>query len=257
MSINKCLHKKKTFSSCNRIGVRNCLLFTLDNGELRVYSIENDIADLSKHQSYQSINMHDNSNGIITTICQSCDRKFIFSAGYDGNIFMYEYQTDANIRKVINDFSLDIQLPASISDMYDPNELSLEMQMQRNVQLKYQEKISDKIQSKLEKLGDLSLEYFGVKKRNKQLPELVQYKRHEFVFDKRITDAFETYLRNEEQKMYREIEFDVEKSMIQVQKLKEYFIDVLEESIISVSAIRYGWRSLFHRYSKDFFLNNK
>lgn len=213
-------------------------MFALDNGEVHAHAIQNDIDDMSKHQSYQSINMHDNLNGMIPAMCLSRDQKFIFSVGHDGNIFMYSYENQTNATTVTRDFLLDVQLPESIPDIYDPSELSLEEQIQRDNLLKHQAAINDKIQCKSENVGDLSMDYLAIKKRNKQLPELVQYKRHEFNFDDRIREALETYIRNEEQKLYREVEFDVEKSEIQLKKLKEYFIDVLEESIIPVSAIR-------------------
>lgn len=216
--------------------MRAYLLFALDNGEVRAHSIQNDIDDMSKHQSYQSINMHDNLNGIIPAMCLSRDQKFIFSVGHDGNIFMYDNQTNAKI--VTDDYSFDVQLPESISDIYDPSELSLEEQIQRDNLLKHQAAINDKIQLKSENVGDLTMEYLAIKKRNKQLLESIQYKRHEFIFDDRIREAFETFIRNEEQKAYRQVEFDVEKSEIQLKKLKEYFIDVLEEPIMPVSAIR-------------------
>lgn len=64
------------------------LICGMRTGAIRINKIKEDFRDLS---DYWLLNMHDNLNGIIPCIQFSYDNKMLFSIGYDGNLFSYEW----------------------------------------------------------------------------------------------------------------------------------------------------------------------
>ena len=65
----------------------------MGDGSIRVNRIQEDWRDLS---DFWILNMHDNMNGKISSMRFSCNNKFFFSVGGDGNLFSYKWNLETD-----------------------------------------------------------------------------------------------------------------------------------------------------------------
>lgn len=63
----------------------------MGDGSIRINRMKEDWRDLS---DYWILNMHDNMNGKVSSLRFSCDNKFFFSVGSDGNLFSYNWNLE-------------------------------------------------------------------------------------------------------------------------------------------------------------------
>ena len=66
----------------------------MDNGVVRIHPLDskNDLEHLS---SYWALNVHDNHHGGIRHVKTSFDDKYVFTAGMDGNVFVFKFMDKA------------------------------------------------------------------------------------------------------------------------------------------------------------------
>lgn len=65
-------------------------ILAMQDGTIRVNKVnKDDFRDLS---NYWTLAMHDNQNGYVPKMCFSCDERYFFSCGHDGNVFSYKFQ---------------------------------------------------------------------------------------------------------------------------------------------------------------------
>lgn len=180
--------------------------------------------------------MHDNQNGVIAALCQSYDQKYVFSVGADGNIFMYEWEPCRS--QPVGAPPPMVTLPQPVPDITDPTEFSLEQKKQNENRLRHQAYIDDIVCSKDERLGDLRIIFSRLKEQNKRLPVSVRIAPADLLLDERISDNLRNEIMERDEQLKRTIQFDVEKTKLQLKKLKHFFIDILDDSVISVTGIR-------------------
>lgn len=106
---------------------KDYLIFAMQDGTIRVNKVNpNDFRDLS---DYWTLAMHDNQLGFVPRICFSFDERYLFTCGFDGNVFSYKFQPDmyqykSQSNKVVREENL-----LSISDEDGYKKLSLEATM--------------------------------------------------------------------------------------------------------------------------------
>jgi len=66
----------------------------MDNGIVRIHPL-NGRNDFEHFSSYWALNVHDNHHGGITHIKTSFDDKYVFTAGTDGNFFVFKFMDKA------------------------------------------------------------------------------------------------------------------------------------------------------------------
>ena len=66
----------------------------MENGVVRIHPLDgkNDLEHLS---SYWALNVHDNQHGAVRHIKTSFDDKYVFTAGMDGNFFVFKFMDEA------------------------------------------------------------------------------------------------------------------------------------------------------------------
>lgn len=211
-------------------------IFGLDNGQIRVYELKNSFKELP---IYFSTNMHDNSHGTIFALAVSHDHKHIFSAGLDGNIFMYDWKLAPPKQEQTAIINMPfIELPTPIEDLEDPNHPSLEQLKQSQNEREKNIQIEDKLEARLDQVSALRVEFSKLKRINKRLPESQRLTKTELELDARITADNQKEIDRQKRLNRRKIEFDLEKSIAQLEKLKKFFIDSVEDCLVTVSSIK-------------------
>jgi len=66
----------------------------MDNGVVRIHPLDGR-NDFEHFSSYWALNVHDNHRGGITHIKTSFDDKYVFTAGTDGNFFVFKFMDKA------------------------------------------------------------------------------------------------------------------------------------------------------------------
>ena len=70
------------------------LLLGMDNGVLRIHPLDGS-NDFEHFSSFWALNVHDNHHGGIQHIKTSFDDKYVFTAGLDGNFFVFRFMDEA------------------------------------------------------------------------------------------------------------------------------------------------------------------
>ncbi|XP_064214804.1 cilia- and flagella-associated protein 44 isoform X1 [Tribolium castaneum] len=218
---------------------RKYLIFAMENGEIRVNKIKDgDYHDLS---DYWSLAMHDNQNGFVPNMCFSYDEKFFFTCGHDGNVFSYTFQPDDDDYIPPEDYPIveeRTSFPNSVPDEANYDKLSLEQ-----ASLKKEQDRIDRLAAKhreiyREKLRKLRERFFKLLKRNKKLLPSQMIPVEDLEVDKRVTDYLDYKLEEEQALVKRKLAFDVQKSELRMNKLRNYFIDNLCFIPLIVSGLR-------------------
>ena len=66
----------------------------MDNGVLRIHPLDGS-NDFEHFSSFWALNVHDNQHGGIRHIKTSFDDKYVFTAGMDGNFFVFRFMDKA------------------------------------------------------------------------------------------------------------------------------------------------------------------
>lgn len=99
----------------------------MQDGSIRFNKVNQyDFRDLS---NYWIMAMHDNQNGFVPRMCFSCDEKYFFTCGHDGNVFSYIFQPEDYIFKSVPGKVVRIEIPTAAQDVDGYNKLSMEETM--------------------------------------------------------------------------------------------------------------------------------
>ena len=66
----------------------------MDNGALRIHPL-NSSGELNSFATYWQLNVHDNHGGAVVKVKTSFDDKYVFTAGKDGNFFVFKFMDKA------------------------------------------------------------------------------------------------------------------------------------------------------------------
>ncbi|KDR19694.1 WD repeat-containing protein 52 [Zootermopsis nevadensis] len=216
------------------------LILGMENGQIRVNRVNpNDHTDLSDYWLYS---MHDNTNGRIRCMCFNYDQRFMFSCGDDGNIFSYQVNFEDDGDYVIpqreTTASLGLPIQEKVVDIEDTKYLSLE---ETKAKIEHDKKIAITNQSKqqvLQRLEDLKIKFRDITFRNAKLPESQRIPVSDLEIHPAITKDLDDTLQRQIDLVKQNLAFDVEKSRLGLQKLQDYFINVLDSMTVYVCSIR-------------------
>ncbi|XP_076222298.1 cilia- and flagella-associated protein 44 [Nomia melanderi] len=190
-------------------------------GELYVCKMKNN--DPLDFSDYWILPVHDYYNGHISKMLLSYDEKMLLTCGYDGNIFSFMINDNAAGESVeIPVIEDPLPLPKSIEDIEDADYPSLEeviTQMERNRIISFAEKKKEEI---LLNIRGLVEEYVQIINRNKKL--LPSQQIQQFELDPRITEDLEQHLKEQIVLTQGKLEFQAEKSKLELEKLIDHFV---------------------------------
>ena len=70
------------------------MMLGMDNGVVRIHPLDQN-AELEHLNSFWCLTVHDNQHGGIRHIKTSFDDKYVFTAGMDGNFFVFRFMDEA------------------------------------------------------------------------------------------------------------------------------------------------------------------
>lgn len=187
----------------------------------------------------QTINLHNNLYGRITSIGVSFDHRFVISVGLDCNIFTFQLNSSMHATKQSEKITNFVE-PLPCADIHDPQHLSLEEQKKQNHRDERIHLINKKKSQMLEVLAMLKEDFSSVKNRNDALPESQRLAASEMVLDNRISDDMARGFAREMEFMRSKMAFEVEKTKLLKHKVETLMISNLEGWPIMIRGIRYG-----------------
>ncbi|XP_030750373.1 cilia- and flagella-associated protein 44 [Sitophilus oryzae] len=203
---------------------KDYLIFAMQDGSIRINKTSTeDYTDLS---DYFKLSMHDNQNGFIPKLCFSYDEKYLFSCGYDGNLFSYKFQP--------KDYTYPSQRHrryraehtcAKVDDTKSDQKLSLEETKIKAENDKIQKLANEHKQSIREILKTLKERYKKLLQRNAHLLPSQIIPHADLEPDERVAEYVDQSFIDKIDIVNRKLAYDVEKSKIQVTKLRNYFTD--------------------------------
>lgn len=199
--------------------------------------IKDDRYDLS---DYWQLGMHDN-NGLVTAIAFSYDNNVLFTSGGDGNLFQYQWR-GAKSETVTNPGV--IPTFQSINDLPDDDAAEDESMLsseeaKRRKNDDERHTICDAEKKRVrDQLETLRGQFKRIWEMNLSLSESQRLPESDFELDPRITEDLNNTLEQKMKMAQREMEYDVERIQIGVQKMKKHFIDCLDSFPIQVLGIR-------------------
>ncbi|XP_011500262.1 PREDICTED: uncharacterized protein LOC105364098 [Ceratosolen solmsi marchali] len=204
---------------------RKYVIFGMEHGEIRVCKVNpENVTDFS---NYWVLPMHDNFNGIISSICLSYDQTTLITCGHDGNIFSYYINDDSPAPEI----DIPVVKPASelfvtdVADIEDLDYLSLEDEIvliEKNRILANAKENKTKTYAMLHELNE---KYNSVLKKNNALPLSQRLTDEELQLDPRVIQNLNVHLDNEMDLVYKKLEHNVEKHKLKLKKLMDHFIE--------------------------------
>lgn len=183
----------------------------------------------------ESLQMHDNKNGKITSLRFSCDETQFFSAGVDGNLFVYT--TKSMVKYVRPAKASDIDYPET-EDICDANRLSLEQEKLLAIAKANAERANRKKSQILEMINALRMEFELVNERNSRLPESMRLGEKDFEIDSRITDDIQAEIDRQMKKDHIEHHIEMNKIRSQWSKIDWVLLNNVECWAISLLGVR-------------------
>lgn len=213
------------------------MLLAMEHGQIRVVKVNpHDFHDLT---DYWQISMHDNLNGFIPKMCFSYDEKLFFSCGYDGNIFSYIFNPENG--DYVQPKQLYKEPPTQftvVMDVENYNALSLEEEIVK-AELDRQERVANAHKAEtLQKIEDLRKEFEVLLDRNKQLLPTQIIPREMLEIDPRITEDLQRIIDDEMALEKRKLAYQVEKSEVAMNKIKQYCTDPLDVFPLKITRIQ-------------------
>ncbi|XP_053983869.1 cilia- and flagella-associated protein 44 [Hylaeus volcanicus] len=209
--------------------IHNCLFYKNNKylflgtqyGELYVCKMKED--DPLDFSNSWILPIHDYYNGHISKMLLSYNKEMLLTCGHDGNIFSFTINDDLPQERVeIPKVQHPLPLPNNIEDIEDANYPNLEeviTQMERNKMIAAANKKKKEI---LLIISGLTEEYVKIIARNKSL--LPSQQIPQFVLDPRIVEDLEQYLNGQIALTQQKLEFQEQKSKLELQKLMNHFI---------------------------------
>ncbi|VVC33540.1 WD40/YVTN repeat-like-containing domain,WD40 repeat,WD40-repeat-containing domain [Cinara cedri] len=230
------------------------------DGRIRVVNVN--VADVSDFSDFIEYSIHDNITGRIKTTCFSQDNRMLYTCGDDRNIFSFMYQCDYDVvEKCVISIS-ELPRPSKIIDQ-DINQtkenlkLSLEeikINKERHKKLHLANKEKERIVCLLNRLKE---KFKKVLDSNKALPKRLQFPQDYFQFHDQIDNSLITEAQTEMDKLQAELEFDYEKSLLGLTKVKNYFVDPVITAKFEVRAVLQDVRvkTIYHKNRHNLFRN--
>lgn len=209
----------------------------MQDGSIRINRVNpDDFRDLS---NYWQLSMHDNFKGFIPRMCFSCDEKYFFTCGQDGNVFTYNYYPEN--KEYIVYFPQRIKFTKKLPKIKDENgykTLSLEEIIVKAENDRIEKLANDHKRQLREKIKQLKKRYDKMRDRNSRLLSTQVIPREELEIDRRITKDLKDRLEADLALVKRKLAFAVEKSTVGMKKMFAHFSEDLDFFPICVRAIR-------------------
>ncbi|CAK9822070.1 Cilia- and flagella-associated protein 44 [Anthophora retusa] len=201
-------------------GTKEYLFLGTQYGELHIIKIkEKDSLDFS---DCYILSTHDYYNGHISRILLSYDQKMLLTCGYDGNIFSFKVNDNISHKEYeVSKPEHPPFMPKCVEDIEDTDYPSLEeviTQKERNRILSVAEEKKKRV---LEIIRNLTEEYVKITTRNEQL--LQSQRILQFELDCRIVEDLVQQLKTHVTLTQEKLDFQVEKSKLELEKLKNHF----------------------------------
>lgn len=182
--------------------------------------------------------MHDSQNGKITSLRFNCDRTRFYSAGVDGNLFVYSttLTMDCEQPELATDDSTS-DYP-EIEDIRDTDRLSLEQEKSLAIAKANAERVNRKKSEILETINALRIEFELIIERNSRLPEAMRLSETDFEIDSRITDDIRAEIDRQMEKDRVEHLIEMNKIRSQWSKIDAVLLRNVECWAISLLGIR-------------------
>ncbi|XP_017757877.1 PREDICTED: uncharacterized protein LOC108549132 [Eufriesea mexicana] len=190
-------------------------------GELYVIKIkEQEPLDFSDCWILQT---HDYYNGHISNILLSYDKEMLLTCGHDGNIFSFKINDNTPHEKYqIPEPEHSLFVPESVEDIEDVDYPNLEEVITQIEQNRIMSVAEEKKKQVLEIIHNLTEEYVKITIKNKHVLQSQQIL--QFELDPRIVEDLEQQLKAHTVLTQKKLEFKVEKSKLELQKLMKHFV---------------------------------
>lgn len=213
----------------------------MQDGAIRVNRQKPDFRDLS---DYWLLTMHDNNNGVIHALDVSFDKRFLFSVGADGNIFMYKWSAPGRAQ---TSRPMGVDLPdGTVDDILEASALSLEQQKQKNNQDRRNAIANQRKEGVRQTIAKYRKQFVEIMNVNKEIIESQRVQQYEIHLDDRITTQLNENFQQQYDLMKRKLAYDLEKSRLLAKKVKQYFIEPLDHLVIHVFGIRLVFRYMLY-----------
>lgn len=213
------------------------ILFGLMNGTLRInrFYAEN-FTDLGDYRLYP---VHDNiSKGVIPRIMMSYDMERLVTVGYDGNIFLFQWNGPKITKNTLLPKMPELPSIEPVEDIEDPETPSLE-QEKINAELKRQQEAAEAhSRDVLAKIGAMQSIYFDIVKRNDDLPAGLRIADKDLLLDQRITQQIRDELQAELDDVREDLAFDLEFAQVGHSKLYNHFLRKLDHVPFTITPLR-------------------
>ncbi|XP_067037270.1 cilia- and flagella-associated protein 44-like isoform X2 [Acropora muricata] len=215
------------------------LLLGMDDGVVRIHPLDGDKPGLEHLSSYWALNVHDNQHGGINHIKTSFDDKYVFTAGMEGNFFVFKFMDQAvkglkvphrvsipSPKKLIGEEGEEIL--QKIDDIDDPNYYSIELEKQKAEHDRMVKLAEEKKQNLRRKIGNLRRAFKELMNKNQKLPQHVQVTHDEFEIDPNLVEEQKVEVENKIELVRKEMAWEAEKHFIGLKKLQKRFKDDIE-----------------------------
>ncbi|XP_011307884.1 uncharacterized protein [Fopius arisanus] len=206
------------------------IILGIQHGQLRICRVDpNNFTNFSHHLC---LPMHDYYHGYMKKILLSYDEQYLFTCGYDGNIFSYlvnfcEVDSSVKIQFESHDrTSVEIRgiQEKEVDDIRDVNYPSLEQVLitaESNRIMTVTKKNRDDM---YHLLRNLTKDYQAIMERNKALIKSQQIPPSNFILDNRIVNDLNSQLKYEMDLITQRMAFKLEKSKLILKKLMDHFV---------------------------------
>ncbi|KAJ7369631.1 hypothetical protein OS493_037494 [Desmophyllum pertusum] len=214
------------------------LLLGMDNGVLRIHPLDG-TNDFQHFSSFWALNVHDNHHGGIRHTKTSFDDKYVFTAGVDGNFFVFRFMDKAvkglkvphkvsipSAKKLIGEEGEEIV--KKIDDIDDPHHYSIELEKQKAEHDRMVKLAEEKKQNMRRKIGNLRRAFKELMTKNQKLPSHVQITHDEFEIDPDLIKEQKAEVGAKIELVRKEMSWEAEKQSIGLKKLQKRFKDEVE-----------------------------
>lgn len=207
-------------------------MFGLMNGKLRLNLINPD--DFTDLRDYHLIGTHDPMTGCISKILLSSNSKFLFTVGFDGNIFVYLWsgptkpvEESKPIKPKAVKVAADI---ASDHPSLEQEKIIAEQKRKDDAAMAHETKVLNEIARLQEKFNKIYND-------NLNLPEDMRIPHKEMLLDERITKQILGELQFELDDVRDDLAYDLEVATVGRTKLYDYFIKKLDFLVLRICGL--------------------
>lgn len=208
----------------------------MQDGSIRVNRVnKNNFRDMS---DYWILPMHDNQNGYVSKMCFSCDEKYFFSCGHDGNIFAYTFHPEEGyIFPNYPEWEVCSRFEVCIRDVDTYTKLSLEEMKIKIENDRVQKKANEYKAGVKDIVRTLKEKYIKLLLKNSKLLPSQMISKEDLDLDARVTEHIDSKFKSKLELLKKKLAYDVEKSECQMKKLLEHFINPMDIATNIVKAI--------------------